>query len=50
MCLERAGEPCGPNGHDLLERGEGTTGYLVSGGSATSLTSREMAIACRQPR
>ena len=47
MCLERAGELCGPNGYDVLERGGGQSGYLISGTSATPLISREMAIACR---
>ena len=48
MCLERAGELCGARGYDVLERGGGTTGYLLSGGGATPLISREMVIACRR--
>jgi hypothetical protein len=26
MCLERAGELCGPNGYDVIDRGGGTAG------------------------
>jgi hypothetical protein len=47
---QRAAELCGARGYDVLERGHGTTGYLISGGGATPMISREMAIACRQPQ
>lgn len=50
MCLERAGELCGANGYDVLDRSGETSGYLISGSSASPLISREMAIACKAPR
>ena len=48
MCLEKAGELCGPRGYQVVNRSGDSPGMLVTGSSAAPVISRTMLVKCGQ--
>jgi hypothetical protein len=46
MCLEKAGELCGPKGYRIVSQSGDSPGMLVTGSSAAPVISRTMLIKC----